>query len=127
MKIVKEDYTFSGTKIQIEDWSQADSNLFPKDSIIGCYPVSKANVKGIWREFYPKRFKRFRYELRFANKEEAETAFNKLVTGEERLIDYINNYHGSLSKEYAAKCLGYNYVETKLNHMRDQDGYWEWE
>lgn len=109
MKIVKEDYAFDGTKIQIENWSQADSILFPKDSIIGCYPVSKVSVKGIWREFYPKRFKRFRYELRFANKEEAEIAFNKLVTGEDRLIDYLNNYHGSLSKKDVAKCLGYDY------------------
>lgn len=105
MEIIKKGKMIDGTKIQIENWNNSYPNTFEKNSTIACYPVAKNSIPARWCNVYPERGKSFRYELQFKNEEEAEKNYNKLLVGEKKLIDYINNYSGSINKEDLRMCL----------------------
>lgn len=78
------------TSIQIEDWSK-DYSFMPYGSMIGAYPISKQTLKG---NFSPELGRAFRFQLDFESHEEAQKAFDNLVNGNSKLIDYQDNFSG---------------------------------
>lgn len=94
MKILKRGFTPSGTAIQIEDWSE-DYPSMPYGRTLASYPKSKTSHEG---PYAPKGNQVYRFEFDFASNDDAEGAFDSLVSGARVLADYKDHLY---RKEYA--------------------------
>lgn len=102
MQVITRSTTIDGTAIQIENWNSDYPTVYAKNSTVALYPISK---QSIYKSFNPTRGEKFRYSLSFDNEEEAMTAYNLLLTGEKKLIDYIDNYNGTFLKDDVILCI----------------------
>ncbi len=73
--------------IQLEDWSK-DYSCFNYGSTIGLYQPAKEDVG-----YCIKRNKITRFDFNFKNNEEALKAYNDLLLGNKKPIDFIDNLH----------------------------------
>lgn len=86
MKILKKNTLEDGSTMQLEDWSE-DYSFMPYGRTIAIYQKSKASIDG---QFSPKLNKSYRFQFDFNNKEDAEKAYNELLSGMKDPIDYKN-------------------------------------
>lgn len=89
-----------GTAIQIEDWSGVYPDIFPQDSTLAAYPVSKWSVPGA---FAPKAGEKFRAGFDFPDYRTCEQAFEALSSGAKILADFVEYLE---RREYRAAILG---------------------
>lgn len=87
MKIIKQGKMPDGTPIQIENWHE-DYSFEPENSNIAAYP--KSPIIQYDRPFGAKYGRPVRIELSFRSAEEAQTAYDNLVSGRKTLYDYRN-------------------------------------
>lgn len=85
MQVIKRAVMPDGTKIQIEDWHD-NYSFIARRGTVAAYPVSKATIPG---SFEPSAGVKFRVSFDFDHESDAEQAFNKLVSGEAQLRDFI--------------------------------------
>lgn len=90
MKILQKAIMPDGTEIQLEEWNE-NYSFMPYGSTIASYPKSKASHEGTYS---PKGNKKYRFDFSYKSNEEANQAFNELITGSKVLIDFINNFAG---------------------------------
>lgn len=94
MKWEKESRMKDGTKIRIDDWSE-DYSCFNPFSQVAAYPICKRTIGQFIREGQT-----MRLEINFKNREEAEKAYEKLLSGEASFTDYLANidrkYHKAI-------------------------------
>lgn len=102
MQVITRSKTIDGTAIQIENWNNDYPTLYAKNSTVALYPISKQTI---YKSFNPTRGESFRYSLSFDNEEKAMTAYKLLITGEKKLIDYIDNYNGTFLKDDVILCI----------------------
>jgi len=89
MKVLEKGTMPNGTAIQIEEWNE-DYNFIPYGSTIASYPKSKASHEGQWS---PKANETYRFQFDFTSQEEAQKAFNELISGNKTLTDFKGNMY----------------------------------
>ena len=76
-----------GMCLQIEDWSEDYSFHKPAD-LLAAYPLATQSRPAIWTSYYPEAHRCFRLEMRFDGKDDAEQAFDDILSGKTTLLDY---------------------------------------
>lgn len=90
MRVVANGKTPVGVIVQIEDWSENYPEVYKPCTTIVAYPVSLYTIEG---SFAPKAGEKFRAQFDFSNWEETREAFDLLVSGEKKLVDYIDHLY----------------------------------
>ena len=87
MKVLKTGIMPNGTQIQIEEWNE-NYSFIPYASTLASYPKSKVSHEGA---FAPKGNEIYRFQFNFKTEEEADKAFQDLLTGTKTLTDFRTN------------------------------------
>lgn len=89
-----------GTAIQIEDWSEVYPDIYPQDSTLAAYPISKWSIPGA---FAPKAGEQFRAGFDFPDCRACKKAFEELSSGKKTLADFVEHLE---RREYRAAIMG---------------------
>lgn len=100
LKIYRTGVMPDGTTIQIEDWSNVYSDIYPQANTLVAYPVSKWSIPGA---FAPKAGEQFRAGFDFPDCRACEQAFEELSTGAKTLADFVGYLE---RREYRDAILG---------------------
>lgn len=87
MKVLTTGLMPDGTKIQIEEWNE-NYKFMPYGSTLASYPKSKVSHNGAYS---PKGNETYRFSFDFKSEEETIKAFNDLLSGAKKLIDFKEN------------------------------------
>lgn len=110
MKVLNKGVMPDGTKIQMEDWHEDFPTIHTPKDVVAAYPIAKhyatrSEYEGISYipcvHEYPERYRTFRLALQFPCTDDAEAAYNNLLNGVARLLDYEKYFQ---EKKYA-NCL----------------------
>ncbi|MBS5307728.1 hypothetical protein [Clostridium sp.] len=106
MKVVERGLLKGDVKIQIENWKEEYPNIYKEENTtLVVYPKSKVSLKSLWAGYYPRENEPFRFEMSFKSEKECKDAFNSLTNNEKKLIDYMDNYCGTIKKDVVVKCI----------------------
>jgi hypothetical protein len=83
-----------GTEIQIEDWHESYASR-PEASTVAAYPVCKETHGALYA---PKKNEKYRFSFSFESSELARAAFDRLISGDSVLKDYLEVMY---KREYA--------------------------
>lgn len=106
MKVVEVGLLKGDIKIQIENWKENYPSIYEEENTtLVVYPKSKASLKSLWAGYYPVKDEPFRFEMDFKTEKECRDAFNSLISNKKQLIDYIDNYCGTIKKDMVIQCI----------------------
>jgi len=95
MQVIKKGIAKDNFKIQVEEWNE-NYNFIPHSSTLAIYKLSKSSHKG---QFAPKGGEIYRFQFDFKTEEEANAAFNDLVSGNKNITEFISNLNDPSYKD----------------------------